>query len=75
MATTAAGNVAETVMPAFMPRYALAAPRTTAIMMPRKTALKGEFLHIGLGGNEWFELLIAHQAVPPGLDGTVEVKG
>src|SRR3989304_5582215 len=39
MATTAAGKVAETVRPAFIPRYAFAAPSTTAISTPRKTAL------------------------------------
>ena len=39
IATTAAGKVAATVRPTFMPRYALAAPSTTAITTPRNNAL------------------------------------
>jgi hypothetical protein len=39
MATTAAGNAAATVRPAFMPTYALAAPSTMAMTTPRKMAL------------------------------------
>jgi hypothetical protein len=39
IAMTAAGNVAEMVSPALRPRYALAAPRTTAIATPSTTAL------------------------------------
>ena len=37
---TAAGIVAATVWPAFMPRYALAAPNTAASKMPATTAFK-----------------------------------
>ena len=40
IATTAAGKVAATVRPAFMPRYALAAPSTIAIAAPIATARK-----------------------------------
>jgi hypothetical protein len=50
MATTAAGKVAATVSPAFIPRYALAAPKTTAISTPRKTALKVNSLRSELAG-------------------------
>ena len=40
MAITAAGIVAATVWPAFMPRYALAAPNTAASRMPARTAFR-----------------------------------
>ena len=39
MAITAAGMVAATVWPAFIPRYALADPKTNARKMPSETAL------------------------------------
>jgi hypothetical protein len=39
IAITAAGKVAETVMPALKPRYAFAAPRMAAITSPRMSAL------------------------------------
>ena len=38
IAMTAAGIVAATVCPAFIPRYALAAPNTSARKTPRATA-------------------------------------
>ena len=39
IATTAAGKVAATVRPAFIPRYALAVPSTMASTVPMATAL------------------------------------
>ena len=53
MATTAAGNVAATVNPAFMPRYALAAPSTIAIVTPSATArnvISGRSVSSGTNG-------------------------